>query len=156
MKTMNQGSPSAPRTVLFFALCTVLSGSSVCAASGQDRSSSGGKVERLNRAPVNKEVLRIQLPRPTVRKLKNGMSVVLLEDHKLPTVAFTMWIRPGQLGDPGDLPGLALFTADMLREGTQRRTSAQIAAETDALGATLNANSAFGELYGRDRFGIDQ
>ena len=65
-----------------------------------------------------------------------------------------MWIRPGQLGDPGDLPGLASFTADMLREGTERRTSAQIAAEVDSLGATLNANSAvWRELHGRQRLG---
>jgi len=58
-----------------------------------------------------------------------------------------MWIRPGQLGDPDDLPGLALFTANMLREGTEHHTSAQIAAEVDSLGATLNANSAFGAGY---------
>ena len=83
----------------------------------------------------------------TIVKLPNGLTVILIEDHKLPTVTFTMWIRPGQLGDPGDLPGLASFTADMLREGTARRTSSQIAAEADSLGATLNANSAFGASY---------
>jgi len=129
------------------ATCVVLVMSAPRAANGQGRSAPGGKIERLNRAPVNKEVLRVQLPRPTIAKLKNGLTVILLEDHKLPTVAFTMWIRPGQLGDPDDLPGMALFTADMLREGTQKRTSAQIAEETDGLGATLNANSAFGATY---------
>jgi predicted Zn-dependent peptidase len=104
-------------------------------------------VERLNRAPVNKEALRVQLPRPAVAKLPNGLTLVLLEDHKLPTVAFTLWIRPGQLADPGDLPGLASFAADMLREGTERRTSSQISAEVDSLGATLTANSRFGTSY---------
>jgi len=102
------------------------------------------KVERLNRAPVNKEILRVQLPKPTIVKLKNGLTLVLLEDHKLPTVDFSMSIRPGQLGDPADLPGLASFTAGMLREGTTRRTSAQIAEEVDTLGASLNAGSGFG------------
>ncbi len=105
------------------------------------------KVVRLNRAPVNKEVLHVQLPRPTVVKLSNGMTLVLLEDHKLPTVAFTMMIRPGQLADPDDLPGLASFTAGMLREGTTSRTSAQIATEVDSLGASLGANAAFGAGY---------
>ncbi len=116
-------------------------------ARGQEKSTPIGKIQRLNRAPVNKDVLRVQLPRPAISTLKNGLTLVLLEDHKLPTVAFTMWIRPGQLADPSDLPGLASFTAGMLREGTEHRTSAQIAAEVDSLGATLNAISAFGASY---------
>lgn len=112
-----------------------------------NKSTDVSKVVRLNRAPVNKDVLRVQLPRPTVVKLPNGMTLVLLEDHKLPTVAFTMMIRPGQLADPDDMPGLASFTAGMLREGTTTRTSAQIANEVDSLGASLNANAAFGFSY---------
>ncbi|MGA9592233.1 MAG: hypothetical protein WBS18_04000, partial [Candidatus Acidiferrales bacterium] len=76
-------------------------------AYGQDKSTQLSKVERLNRAPVNKEVLRVTLPRPTEVKLANGLTVLLLENHKLPTVAFTMWIRPGQLADPQNLPGVA-------------------------------------------------
>jgi zinc protease len=113
----------------------------------QEKSTPLSKVERLNRAPVSKEALRVKLPRPTVATLPNGLTLVLLEDHKLPTVAFTMWIRPGQLADPADSQGLASFTADMLREGTERRTSFQIASEADSLGATLTADSRFGASY---------
>jgi zinc protease len=116
-------------------------------AQGQDKSAPASSVKKLGRAPVSKEVLRVQLPRPTVVKLKNGLTIVLEEDHKLPTVAFTMWIRPGQLADPSDLPGLASFTAGMLREGTEKRTSEQIAREVDSLGATLEASSRFGVSY---------
>jgi len=116
-------------------------------AQGQDKSAPLSQVQRLNRAPVNKEALRVQLPRPLVVKLKNGLTIVLEEDHKLPTVAFTMWIRPGQLADPSDLPGLASFTAGMLREGTEKRSSEQIASEVDSLGASLEASSRFGVSY---------
>jgi zinc protease len=130
----------------FAALATVMVFASP-ATRAQDKSSSVSKVERLNRAPVNKEILRVKLPVPTTVKLPNGLTLLLLEDHKLPTIAFTMWIRPGQLADPSDLPGLASFTADMLREGTERRTSAQIAAEVDSLGASLSADSRFGASY---------
>jgi zinc protease len=136
------------RTAAFTAsLFAAFAGLGAGAARGQDKSTPMGKIERLNRAPVSKDVLRVRLPRPAIAKLPNGLTVILIEDHKLPTVAFTMWIRPGQLGDPGDLPGLASFTAGMLREGTDHRTSAQIAAEVDSLGATLNANSAFGASF---------
>jgi zinc protease len=113
----------------------------------QEKATPLSQVERLNRAPVNKEVLRVQLPRPVVTKLPNGLTLVLLEDHQLPTATFIMWIRPGQLADPGNLPGLASFTADMLREGTDRRSSLAIAAEADSLGATLGANARFGSSY---------
>jgi zinc protease len=120
---------------------------SAALAQGQDKSAPLSQVQRLNRAPVNKEALRVQLPRPLVVKLKNGLTIVLEEDHKLPTVAFTMWIRPGQLADPSDLPGLASFTAGMLREGTEKRSSEQIASEVDSLGASLEASSRFGVSY---------
>ncbi len=120
---------------------------SAALAQSQDKSAPLSQVQRLNRAPVNKEALRVQLPRPMVVKLKNGLTIVLEEDHKLPTVAFTMWIRPGQLADPSDLPGLASFTAGMLREGTEKRSSEQIASEVDSLGASLDASSRFGVSY---------
>lgn len=102
------------------------------------------KVVRLNRAPVNKEILRVKLPRPREIKLDNGLDVLVLERHKLPTVAFMLWIKTGSLDDPGNLPGLAKFTADMLREGTTRRNSAQLAGDVDDIGASLGASADFG------------
>ncbi|HXA56537.1 MAG TPA: pitrilysin family protein [Candidatus Acidoferrum sp.] len=113
-------------------------------AQDNNKSSDVSKVVRLNRAPVSKEVLRVKLPRPTIVKLPNGMTLLLLEDHKLPTISFSMMIRPGQLADPDGLPGLASMTAGMLREGTEKRSSVQLATEVDSLGATLGASSAFG------------
>ncbi|MEJ2008519.1 MAG: hypothetical protein P8Z30_10255 [Acidobacteriota bacterium] len=70
------------------------------------------KVVRLNRAPVNKQILRVKLPRPREIKLDNGLDILVLERHQLPTGAFMLWIKPGALNDPRDLPGLAKFTAD--------------------------------------------
>jgi len=143
LRVFSKAGHKALQAVMLVALVTA--GASVARA--QDKSTPLSKVERLNRAPVNKEILRVQLPRPTVVKLKNGLTLVLLENHKLPTISFALRIRPGQLADPRDLPGLASFTADMLREGTERRTSAQIAEEVDSLGASLEASSNFGTSY---------
>jgi zinc protease len=133
--------------VVFGLTLAGLIGPGAAGALAQDKPTTLSKVERLNRAPVNKDILRVELPRPVVSKLANGLTVVLLEDHKLPTVAITMWIRPGQLGDPKDLPGVASFTAAMLREGTEHRTSEKIAAEVDSLGASLDATSSYGVSY---------
>ena len=101
------------------------------------------------RAPVNREILRVTLPRPTQHRLSNGLRVLILENHKLPTVAFSLMIKTGALSDPPDLPGLAGFVAEMLREGTVRRTSEQLAEEVDRIGASLGASAGFGASTSR-------
>lgn len=127
------------RTTLSFVVATLCVAGS-CLAQGEGQHSAElSKVERMNRAPVSKEALQIHLPKPVVTKLPNGLTVLVLEQHKLPTVNFRMWIGAGDMEDPKDAPGLAGFTAEMLREGTAHRTSAQLAADVDNLGATLDA-----------------
>ena len=111
---------------------------------GGGKGTSVSKVVRLNRAPVNKEILRVKLPEPEEVKLDNGLTVLVLERHELPTVSLELWIETGALADPKDLPGLASFTADMLREGTTHRSSAQLAADVDDIGATLSTSAEFG------------
>ena len=54
--------------------------------SGQDKSIPTSKVERLNRAPVSKEILKVKLPRPIETVLPNGIHVMILEDHRFPLV----------------------------------------------------------------------
>jgi zinc protease len=103
------------------------------------------RVERKNQAPVSTEALRVRLPKPVEAKLANGLTVLILEDHRLPNVVAQLHIRgAGALFEPAALPGLASATAQMLREGTQSRTSKQIAEELDRLGASVGAGSSFG------------
>jgi len=114
-------------------------------AAGQEKSVPVSKVERKNRAPVSKEILRVKLPKPVEVKLDNGATVLILEDHRFPTVTALVEIAgAGPLDEPANSPGLASITAQMLREGSKNRTSKQIAEEVDRLGATVNANSGFG------------
>jgi zinc protease len=113
-------------------------------AGQSDKSIPLSKVERKNRAPVSKEVLRVKLPKPYETTLDNGLTVMILEDHRFPTVSVQLNISgAGGLLGPADLPGLANITAQMLREGTTTRTSKQIAEDVDRLGATLGASSGF-------------
>ncbi len=132
------------RICLAMAAAAVVCGLASPAGRAQEHGTSISQVQRLNQAPVSKEVLKVQLPRPTQVKLPNGLTLLLLEQHKLPTVALSLWIKTGALADPKDMPGLAKFTAEMLHEGTSHRNSAQLASEVDKIGATLNANAAFG------------
>ncbi|MGB9180672.1 MAG: pitrilysin family protein [Pyrinomonadaceae bacterium] len=93
------------------------------------------------RAPVNKNVLQVKLPRAEEATLKNGLRVILLENHKVPTLSVQMVVMGGGLADPADRHGLASSVASLLREGTQKRSSKDIAEQVEALGATLNATS---------------
>lgn len=98
------------------------------------------------RAPVNKDILQVRLPKAQEASLENGLKVVLLESHKVPTITMQMVILSGGLADASDYHGLASFTASLLREGTTRRSSKEIAEQTDALGATLAAGSGLSSL----------
>jgi predicted Zn-dependent peptidase len=114
-------------------------------AAQESKAVSRSHVERKNRAPVSKEVLQVKLPKPFEATLDNGLTVLVLEDHRFPVVNVSLQINgAGPIFDPADRPGLALITAQMLREGTKTRTSRQIAEEVDRLGATLGASTGFG------------
>ena len=108
------------------------------------QSSKGAVIK--GRAPVNKDILRVKLPKAQEASLENGLKVVLLESHKVPTVTTQMVILSGGLADAPDYRGLASFTASLLREGTTKRTSKEIAEQADALGATLVAGSGLSSL----------
>jgi predicted Zn-dependent peptidase len=103
------------------------------------------KVERFNKAPVSREVLRVKLPKPVEARLKNGLTVLILEDHRAPYVTVQLHVGgAGALFEPAPMAGLANATAAMLSEGTKSRTSVQIAEQIDRLGAALSAGSSFG------------
>ena len=107
---------------------------------GAAQTSSKGSVIK-GKAPVNKNVLSVKLPKAQEATLSNGLQVVLLENHKIPTFSMQMVVLSGGLSDPQTARGTAAFTANLLREGTATRTSRQIAEQSESLGATIGANA---------------
>ena len=110
------------------------------APAGQGGQTTKG-VDIKGKAPLNKEVLKVKLPRAEEATLKNGLQVVLLPSHKVPTFNMQLVVLSGGLSDKPDYRGLANFTATLLREGTTKRSSKDIAEQVDAIGATLTSNS---------------
>ncbi|HEU4340526.1 MAG TPA: pitrilysin family protein [Candidatus Binatia bacterium] len=131
---------------LLLALTIAVSATAPLFVSAQDASvAPSSQIERKNKSPVSTEMLRVRLPRPVEAKLPNGLTVLILEDHRLPSVVAQLHIQgAGALFEPDNLPGLAAATAQLLREGTPKRTSRQIAEELDRLGASVGAGSTFG------------
>src|SRR5688500_2839069 len=98
------------------------------------------------KAPVNKNVLIVNLPRAEEASLPNGLRVVLLRSTKVPTFNMQMVVLSGGLSDKPDYCGVASSTASLLREGTAKRSSKDIAEQVDALGSTLFANSGLSSM----------
>jgi zinc protease len=92
-------------------------------------------------APKPAAASKLTLPTPKEFKLENGLSVLLVEQHDLPVFAANLVVLSGSEANPADKPGLASFTADMLDEGTGRRSTLQFADEVEAIGAMLKTNS---------------
>ncbi|HEX3557716.1 MAG TPA: pitrilysin family protein [Pyrinomonadaceae bacterium] len=83
----------------------------------------------------------LNLPSSEETTLENGLRVVVVEQERLPLVSFRLAFRTGDAFDPPELPGLTDTLTSMLVEGTESRTSRQIAEEVARLGATLSAGA---------------
>ena len=111
----------------------------------EDHATDTSKVVRKNRAPVSKDILKVTLPRATEATLSNGLTVLIMENHRLPLISLQYNLSgTGPIFEPSNFPGLAGITAQMLREGTTTKSSVQIAEQIDQLGASIAAASGFG------------
>ncbi|CAN5896324.1 hypothetical protein BH11MYX2_BH11MYX2_11390 [soil metagenome] len=71
-------------------------------------------------------------------KLANGMSLLVIENHKLPIASMVLVVpNAGAAADPKGKYGLASFTGDMLDEGAGGLSAIAIAEESDRLGASI-------------------
>lgn len=113
--------------------------------SADDKQIPLSRVERKNRAPVNRDVLRVTLPKPLETQIDNGLNVMLLEDHRAPLVyaSLTMY-GAGELHVPASQTGTAHIAAQMLMKGTKSKNAKQIAEEVERLGATLQVSADYG------------
>ncbi|MHB8481334.1 MAG: M16 family metallopeptidase [Nitrospiria bacterium] len=73
-------------------------------------------------------------------KTPNGITILLLEIHSLPMVQVELLVKAGSILDSDQKGGLAYLTANLLEEGTESRSSKQIADELDGLGTELNVS----------------
>jgi zinc protease len=105
------------------------------------------------KAPVSKDVLKVSLPKSQEADLSNGIHLIVVEDHRAPQVFFTLLVDgAGGYYDPPAMPGLATFTAALMREGTTTKTSEQISEELDRLAASVSVgagiSAGFGQITG--------
>ncbi len=74
-------------------------------------------------------------------QLKNGLRVLVVENHKLPKVSFQLLVDVPPVKE-GELAGYVEMTGQMLARGTKNRTKSQIDEEIDFIGATLSTSAS--------------
>jgi zinc protease len=94
-----------------------------------------------SQAPPPLQPRPISIPTPRETTLSNGLSLVVVEDNRLPLVSYRLAFRVGGAFDPPGLPGLTDLLAGLLPEGTESKTSKEIAEEIARMGASLSAGA---------------
>lgn len=81
----------------------------------------------------------MQFPPFQEAKLRNGLTLVVVENRRLPVVSISLSIPAGSRYDARGHEGLASLTAELITKGTTSRTAEQIAEQIESVGASLNA-----------------
>ena len=104
--------------------------------------------------PTSAQTAGAGLKLPAYKKvaLKNGLTVLLMEQHEVPIVSFSFLVKTGAIADPEGKDGLASLTAGLLRKGTKARTAGQVAADLDFIGGQFDADASADYTSGSAEF----
>src|SRR5688572_4368921 len=82
-----------------------------------------------------------------IRKLANGLQVVLVNHNEQPSISVRMIVKAGAAHDPKGKHGLAMLTATLLDQGAGGRTAEQIAEQIDFIGGALGTGAGTDLTY---------
>jgi len=88
---------------------------------------------------------------PVIYKLANGITVLVVENHKLPKVSASYNIDAGPITE-GAKAGVVSLMGSMLNEGTTTKTKVQFDEAVDQLGADVNAGASGGTVSALTRY----
>ncbi|PWJ55613.1 putative Zn-dependent peptidase [Dyadobacter jejuensis] len=77
-----------------------------------------------------------KLPAYETVKLKNGLTLFLMEQHEVPLIQVHLTFDAGAIQD-GEIPGLSSLTAQSLMLGTAKYTKSEIDQNVDFVGASM-------------------
>jgi predicted Zn-dependent peptidase len=82
-----------------------------------------------------------KLPPYEKLKLKNGLTVYLMEQHEVPIISVSVILPAGAIYD-GEKSGLASLTATALKHGTKNFNKQKLDEELDFLGASIGTSAS--------------
>src|SRR5438132_1096194 len=71
--------------------------------------------------------------------LKNGLTVIVREQHAVPLVSITTYVKAGYFDEDDRISGISHVIEHMFFKGTSKHPVGEIARQTQALGGYLNA-----------------
>jgi zinc protease len=135
-------------------VCLVLAAGSIAWAAPQAKSPEKQAEQKQGTAAVPAGVkLTAQMPKgaPTkpfafpkavTRTLVNGLRVFVVPNSEQPAVTVRLVLTAaGAANDPAGKPGVAAMTADLLNQGTAKRSAQQISEAIDFVGGSLSASA---------------
>ena len=102
-----------------------------------------------NAPPASGQPPALRLPKLERITLANGLKVVLAERHEIPVVNFGLMVDSGYAADQFAAPGAAALVANLLNQGTRKRSSLEISEQLAQLGANLNVGASMDALTAR-------
>jgi zinc protease len=78
--------------------------------------------------------------------LDNGLTLLLLENHRLPIFVASSYVRTVRLSERDDQAGLATLTGQLLDEGTAKHSGPEIAELIENVGGALNFTASTGSV----------
>lgn len=93
----------------------------------------------------------VNIENPHTFTLKNGLKVLVVENHKLPRVSYTLTID-APLHAEGDKAGVSTITSELIGSGTKKMSKDQFNDEIDFIGARVNFWSSGAYAFGLSKY----
>lgn len=114
---------------------------------------SGSFAQTINRThpPKPGPAPEIKLDNPAVFQLKNGIKVLVVENHKVPSISASYFVYTGPIKE-GEKAGVMNLMGGMLNEGTQTMSKAAFDQAAEQDGTSINLNSSGGYISALNRY----
>jgi zinc protease len=100
-------------------------------------------VKLVPEMPTSGAPTQFHFPQAATKTLANGLRVFVVTDHSEPAVAARLvTMSAGSTKDPKGMPGVAQMTANLLTQGTAKRSARDIAEAIDFIGGSLEASAS--------------
>lgn len=93
-------------------------------------------------APAVAQPGGLKLPAYKKAVLKNGLTLLLMEQREVPVISMSVLVKAGSVADPAGKEGVASLTAALLRKGTKARSADRFSSDIDFIGGSFNAGAS--------------
>ena len=97
------------------------------------------KIDR-SKAPAAGPAPKIQIGSYQLFTLENGLKVIVVENHKLPTVSYSLQLDLDPIKE-GDKAGYTSLAGSLMSAGTESKTKDQISSAVDFIGANFSTSA---------------